>query len=150
MSSAQVRAVEKVLSANDVGETHSHQAGMHIPKVDSVLQFFPALNPKVKNPDTVMVVKDPLTGAHWNLRYVYYNGRLLNDGTRNEYRLTGITGMLRAMGARRGDTLKFTRSTSGEILVSLVPIDHEDAEPVLTTEPGVLPGGWRIVAVEEE
>ena len=40
--------VQKTLSPNDMGDTRSHQAGIHVPK--SLVHFFPALNESALNP----------------------------------------------------------------------------------------------------
>jgi hypothetical protein len=77
---------EKELTANDVGETGGHQAGMHIPKKQKELvEFLPGLDPKIKNPDTWLHCKDA-------------------DG--NEYRITHMTPYFRAVGARSGDNFR--------------------------------------------
>jgi len=55
-------AVEKILSANDSGETGGHQAGILVPKTGGVLEFFPSLKPRLKNPRAVIDVIDD-TGA---------------------------------------------------------------------------------------
>ena len=150
MSERDVRVVKKVLSANDVGETNAHQAGIVIPKNAEVLRFFPTLDSRVKNPRATVSVKDPLTGTYWSLEFIYYNGKVVGDGTRNEYRLTRMTGMFRELGAKRGDTLVFRKSTSGEVLVSLEPIDRSEVGSQTGSTSEVLRGGWRIVSVEEE
>lgn len=98
----------KLLSANDIGATGSHQAGICVPKADpDLLAFFPLLDPAQLNPDRWLLCEDE-TGTEWSLRYIYYNNRLHGRGTRNEYRITHLTKFLRRGGARAGDYLRFT------------------------------------------
>lgn len=99
----------KPLSANDIGATGSHQAGIHVPKSDrELLSFFPELDPGLLNPDAWIVCTDD-AGTEWNLRYIYYNNKIHTDnGTRNEYRLTHLTAFFRRANARAGDLLILT------------------------------------------
>lgn len=100
---------EKPLTANDTGETGGHQAGVHIPKSQTdLLNFLPYLDPGQKNPDAWLEMTDD-NGVTWRFRYIYYNNRLHDEGgTRNEYRITHMTGFFRAVGAVAGDTLILT------------------------------------------
>src|SRR5215469_7482404 len=45
-----VSQIRKTLSANDVGSTGAHQAGILIPKDPKILAFFPTLDASTKNP----------------------------------------------------------------------------------------------------
>jgi hypothetical protein len=94
--------LQKILTANDVGLTGSHQAGIHVPH--GLAWFFPALDQSRLNPDAWLeVVGD--TGEHqW--RWIYYNNGVVADGTRNEFRLTRTAAFLRDSGAREGDVLE--------------------------------------------
>lgn len=96
----------KTLSANDVGLTGGHQAGILVPKSEDLLGFFPYLDPALSNPDAWIICEDE-DGREWRLRYIYYNNRLHGTGTRNEYRLTHLTRYLRDAAARPGDSLVF-------------------------------------------
>lgn len=96
-------AVEKELSGNDTGETGGHQAGMLIPKSGEVFRFFPVLPQDIKNPRAVIDLVDE-TGKIWSFNYIYYNNRFFG-GTRNEYRLTGMTEFIRAFNLKTGDTI---------------------------------------------
>lgn len=102
----------KVLSANDIGATGGHQAGILVPKRNSaLLAFFPYLDAAVLNPDAWVEVEDE-EGRVWKLRYIYYNNILhVENGTRNEYRLTHLTQYLRKVGAMVGDSLVFTATS---------------------------------------
>jgi len=94
-------AIEKTLSANDTGETGGHQAGIHVPKDSRILAFFPALSPSIKNPRAVLDTLDE-TGHDWTFHFIYYNNRFFG-GTRNEYRLTGMTAFFREFNLKAGD-----------------------------------------------
>lgn len=98
----------KLLSANDVGTTGGHQAGILVPKSDAdLLAFFPFLDPARLNPDAWITAEDE-AGNVRELRYIYYNKRLHGEGTRNEYRITHLTRYLADSKARAGDLLRFT------------------------------------------
>ncbi|MBA4750776.1 MAG: restriction endonuclease [Sphingopyxis sp.] len=101
-----LQSYEKPLTANDTGETGGHQAGIHIPKSQTdLLALLPPLDPDVKNPDAWLEMADD-SGTVWRFRYIYYNNSLHDSGgTRDEYRITHMTGFFRALGARAGDTL---------------------------------------------
>jgi hypothetical protein len=135
----------KVLSANDVGATGSHQAGICVPKTDAdLLAFFPALDAKQLNPDAWLTCEDD-AGEEWRLRYIYYNNRLHGQGTRNEYRITHLTKYLKRNGARIGDLLRFESTGNPQrFRISLERAALSEAEPV--TAPGVIRlSGWRRV-----
>lgn len=95
--------VEKELSGNDTGETGGHQAGMLVPKGGQLLGFFPRLPAGIKNPRTVIDLMDE-TGKTWSFNFIYYNNKFFG-GTRNEYRLTGMTQFIRAFNLKTGDTI---------------------------------------------
>lgn len=135
----------KLLSANDVGLTGGHQAGILVPKgAPELLAFFPPLDPALPNPDAWISAQDG-EGNRWSLRYIYYNNRLHGTGTRNEYRITHLTKCLRGMDARPGDQLVFSSTLEpGHYFLRL-----ERAEP--REEDAPVPGGvirlsgWRRV-----
>ncbi|HCP80683.1 MAG TPA: restriction endonuclease [Octadecabacter sp.] len=104
------QAFRKILSANDTGQTKSHQAGMLIPKGDSEFRdFLGSLDPGVKNPRRAIVCLDD-DGEKLELQYIYYNNKLHDErGTRNEYRLTCLTAYLRQNGARAGDEVEISK-----------------------------------------
>jgi hypothetical protein len=104
--------LEKVLTANDVGSTGGHQAGIAVPKTKEAMGFFPRLDPNALNPRMLIRFGDRASGTPIDLTYVYYNGKLHGSSTRNEYRLTGMTRYLRDRGALEGDILSFVRSDS--------------------------------------
>ncbi|MBX9708389.1 MAG: hypothetical protein K2X61_10690 [Caulobacteraceae bacterium] len=136
------RTFSKLLSANDLGITGGHQAGILVPKGDpELLAFFPFLDPSVENPDAWIFATDE-HGEERRLRYVWYNRKRHGKGTRDEYRITYLTEYLRASGARPGDSLAF-RGTLGS---GLYAIEVVRAESGPAAEPGVIRlSGWRRV-----
>jgi Restriction endonuclease EcoRII, N-terminal len=132
-------AVEKELSGNDTGETGGHQAGMLIPKTGDILGFFPALTRETKNPRTVIDVVDE-TGKEWSFNFIYYNSKFYG-GTRNEYRLTGMTAFIRAFNLKTGDTIRLEKVTERQSRIRY----RRKNQPA---EGGVLKlgqGAWRVV-----
>ncbi len=106
------RTIFKLLTKNDLGLTGSHQAGLCVPKELANGDFFPKLDPAEFNPRMELLFWFRETPKYFN--YIYYNNKIFNYGTRNEYRLTKMTQFLREIGATVGDSLKFTY------------IEHED------------------------
>lgn len=104
----------KLLSANDAGETDTHQAGILVPKGNTeLLAFLGTLNPEVKNPRRILIFVDE-RGVRHEFNFIYYNNSLHDPrGTRNEYRLTGMTKYLRNAGARSGDELELSKDLDG-------------------------------------
>lgn len=136
--------VEKILSRNDVGATGGHQAGIAIPKNPELLAFFPTLDSAERNPRMPIDFVDLSTGAHFSFNYIYYNGKLSGASTRNEYRLTGMSGYLRKCGAEAGDSVIFTKDSSG-YSIEFQPATHSDFENKanqLTDNVIVLSGKW--------
>lgn len=97
--------IEKILSANDLAETGSHQAGILIPKKVQMIAYFPELPNNEKNPRCVISFMDE-SDIEWCFTYIYYNNKLFG-GTRDEYRLTGMTRYLRSCQAEPGDAVSF-------------------------------------------
>lgn len=138
--------VEKVLSANDTGETGAHQAGLLIPKDVLTLEFFPTLDPSVKNPRCVIDVRDS-AGEEWTFNFIYYNNKLFG-GTRNEYRLTCMTEFIRRYALKEGDSVIFRRVTD-----RLYEIDYRRKnEPVKLLADGQkvlrLSGNWMVIDID--
>ncbi len=98
--------IEKKLTQNDTdtGDKKTNQAGVLIPKQAGFLGFFPPLDPKTFNPRVVMDFVDD-AGKEWSFNFIYYNNKLFQKGTRNEYRLTGMTAFCREHSLKAGDTL---------------------------------------------
>ncbi len=125
-------AFTKTLSANDVGSTGAHQAGVHIPKGErDLLKFLPPLDPGVKNPDAWLTCVGE-DGIPHRFRFVYYNNRLHDEnGTRNEYRITYMTAWFREVGAKEGDVFEIARG-AGDAHYSVRVV-----RPIAATKPVV-------------
>ena len=109
-------AIEKTLSANDTGETGAHQAGICVPKVHNILSFFPKLDATLKNPREVLDMTDD-SGREWAFTFIYYNNRFFG-GTRNEYRLTGMTAFIREFNLKAGDKVIIKRDSPRHIRIT--------------------------------
>lgn len=104
------RAITKTLSLNDSGETGGHQAGICVPKGGEVLRFFPDLENEQKNPRVSLYFTDDC-GKEWKFNFIYYNNKFFDSkGTRNEYRLTGMTAFFRENGLKAGDEITLIHS----------------------------------------
>lgn len=103
------KSIAKVLSPNDTGSSGSHQAGILVPRKSDILSFFPELSSGTKNPRAQIPFVDSC-GTRWTFTFIYYNNKFFDpSGTRNEYRLTGMTRFLRECGAEPGDKIVFKR-----------------------------------------
>ena len=109
-NSPRPKAITKTLSLNDSGETGGHQAGICVPKGGEVLRFFPDLGNEEKNPRVSLYFTDP-SGKEWKFNFIYYNNKFFDEkGTRNEYRLTGMTAFFRENGLKAGDDIILTHN----------------------------------------
>ena len=133
--------VRKALSANDLGKTGSHQAGILVPKAKEMLAFFPHLDPGIKNPRAAVVLREAGDGARREFNFIYYNGKLFG-GTRNEYRLTCMTGFLRESGATIGDEIVISKDEDSGYLIEIVRSSGRSSAP--DQDVIVLSGGWKI------
>jgi hypothetical protein len=135
----------KRLSANDVGTTGGHQGGILIPKGEKeLLTMLPTLDPNVKNPDAWLECTDD-AGHSLRFRFVYYNNKLHDDGgTRNEYRITHMTGWFRDVGAKEGDEFEISHEAGADVYsIGVKPKEIFDSD----TDQGVRIrlAGWRRV-----
>ena len=130
MSESRGRDVEvwKKLTANDLGHTGSHQAGIHVPKQPEILRFFPMLDEESYNPECEIAVRLEPGGRCLAVRYIHYNGKLTRGGTRDEYRFTGTPEIFRTLDALPGDRLKFSYRPSGEMEISVHREDDDDGD----------------------
>jgi hypothetical protein len=138
-----VAQITKVLSANDIGETGGHQAGILVPKEREILSFFPHLNPKEKNPRVTLVFRETDGITRWDFNFIYYNNRFFG-GTRNEYRLTCMTKYLRARNARVGDIVTLSKDVEGRLSIELnrTGLPESAQDDVL-----ILSGGWKVIKI---
>lgn len=97
--------ISKILSPNDSGATATHQAGILIPKDEKILGFFPLLDSLSQNPRIRMNFCDENLKI-WEFNFIYYNNKFFG-GTRNEFRLTGMTSYLRSNNLCAGDEVFF-------------------------------------------
>lgn len=142
MDKPRVQAISKILSANDTGETKAHQAGILVPKNKEILSFFPDLGCEEKNPRTVLVFEDT-SGEFWSFNFIYYNGKLFG-GTRNEYRLTGMTAFIKRNNLKTGDKIFFHRLSDEKLLVK-----HQRMSEISASTSTVLKLGsnWKVVNI---
>ena len=134
-------AISKVLSPNDTGETGGHQAGILIPKTGSVLDFFPCIDRSYKNPRAQLRFIDP-AGEKWNFMFIYYNNRFFG-GTRNEYRLTGMTSFFKQHNLKAGDTITLQRLEDDQHL-----INYKRANSMSTSGDILrLGSSWRVINI---
>lgn len=100
----------KVLSKNDVGETHSHQSGIRIPyPIAKETGIFPQLSPELLNPRSEVVFYDE-EGTMYTFQYIWYNDELHNKDRKrghNEFRLTCVNVYLNKVKAKSGDEVWF-------------------------------------------
>jgi hypothetical protein len=145
------KSIAKQLSMNDSGETGGHQAGMLIPKREEILSFFPKLDSSQKNPRAAMYFTDK-SGKIWRMNFIYYNNRFFG-GTRNEYRLTGMTAYFRESNLKAEDEVILTRSNNQlsidykkkNILTIREVITDGQKKSIL-----VLGGGWKVIDYHKE
>lgn len=150
MEEKRVKAISKVLSANDTGETGGHQAGICVPKGSDVLLFFPDLGNASKNPRVTLVFEDDW-GQRWPLNFIYYNNKFHSpNGTRNEYRLTGLTRFFRENGLKAGDEIMLIHGADGENYIKFEKVGYGSSSSVLC-EGGIVKTkltineNWRVV-----
>lgn len=140
--------IAKVLGANDIGLTGGHQAGILIPKTGSVLSFFPVLDESIKNPRATVEVTALEAGlGSFKLALIHYNNKIVGSGTRNEYRLTGMTALLRSLRAEVGDVLVFQRTSEDHVDVRLARADRGAGEKI-PRESSESSSDWSIVEIE--
>jgi hypothetical protein len=134
--------ISKILSANDIGATGGHQAGILIPKDPRILGFFPSLDAKQYNPRCHLMFRDD-SRTRWEFAFIYYNNALFS-GTRNEYRLTRMTKYLRDAGLDVGDEVILTRDPTEGYSVKF----RRKNQPELTNGVLKLGSGWRIIQID--
>lgn len=138
--------ITKVLTANDSGETGGHQAGLHVPKAERMLSFFPALDPTKRNPRAHLQFEDQ-AGRHWEFAFIYYNNRRFG-GTRDEYRLTRMMPYLRESGLVAGDEVVMHRDGDRNYSISYRRPQKESAS--LNDEGATvlrLGAGWKVIGI---
>lgn len=133
---------EKKLTANDIGNTGGHQAGICVPRANKeLLSFFPFLDSKSVNPDTWLYCEDEL-GEIWRMRYIYYNGKMHNTSTRNEYRITCMTKFFMQWRAREGDTIVFTATAQKRHYKIKIEYTDSNIQKEASTPKLIVLRGW--------
>ncbi|WP_299648399.1 EcoRII N-terminal effector-binding domain-containing protein [uncultured Tateyamaria sp.] len=135
----------KSLSANDVGSTGGHQGGILIPKGEKeLLAILPQLRSDTKNPDAWIRCIDD-AGNAMKFRFVYYNNKLHDPGgTRNEYRITHMTGWFRDVGASEGDSFEISKAEHEPHYSIAIRQQSSETEPT-DENPRIRLTGWRRV-----
>lgn len=139
--------IEKVLSANDTGETGGHQAGLLIPKAALTLEFFPHLDSSTKNPRCVIDLRDP-AGDEWTFNFIYYNNKFFG-GTRNEYRLTCMTEFMRRYSLKEGDVVILKKALGRYYELSYRRKDEPIKENADGSKVLRLSGNWVVIDSDE-
>jgi hypothetical protein len=129
-------SLRKRLTANDIGTTGSHQAGMHIPK--TLVDYFPPLKEETLNPSVWLNVAAARTTYRW--RFVHYNNGVVRAGTRDEYRITFLRGFFRSEGTREGDIFELESDVDGNYQASILRQGQEGEVLVLRTS-----GPWTLI-----
>ena len=135
------KRIGKILSRNDTGETGGHQAGILVPKREEILSFFPPLNRSEKNPRCLLNFEDP-EGTEWSFSFIYYNNSFWG-GTRNEYRLTGMTEFIKHHGLRAGDSIMLARH-NGHYTIDYA---KQGAESPSSGGKLILGSSWKIIPI---
>ena len=139
-------SISKTLTANDTGETGTHQSGIAIPKQENILSFFPSLDKSRLNPRAEIQFMDE-SGKLWNFNFIYYNNRFWG-GTRNEYRLTRMTKYIQETGLLAGDDICFFKNTDNGYFLSYKrsnewnTSESESVANIITLAPN-----WKIINV---
>lgn len=140
----------KALSPNDLGLTGSHQAGVLLPRRSQIHSFLPRLDESISNPSIDVEWWSPQLNRPLSTRYTYYNSKSMGTGTRNEYRLTKITPLLRELDPSPGSNLIFVfmKTKLGRPRQS---VSHGlDIFPQVLIEPGeIIPHGDSQWTIEE-
>jgi len=135
-------AIGKTLSRNDTGESGGHQAGILVPKQEKILSYFPILTNSEKNPRVNLSFLDH-NDDEWFFTFIYYNNKYFG-GTRNEFRLTGMTKYFRLYDLVAGDELYLSKDESGQRYCSF---DKTDDRPYLENGVLKLSSTWKTVSI---
>lgn len=135
-----VKKISKLLSLNDTGESGAHQAGILVPKEQEILSFFPKLDKDTKNPREDLLFQDE-SGYQWKFTFIYYNNKFYG-GTRNEFRLTGMTRFFRENNLKAGDELFLSSEEKG-----VMSISYKKQTKVDVMDPIRLKGTWKVIKI---
>jgi hypothetical protein len=118
-----IESALKRLSDNDVGITNSHQAGFLIPKLFVREGLFEELTDQELNPRVRLKFRDLTDGTDIYLSYIYYNNKFF-EGTRHEYRLTGLTRWIKTHGLKSGDTIQISRINKYDYTIGIIKAER--------------------------
>lgn len=118
-----IESALKRLSDNDVGITNSHQAGFLIPKLFVREGLFEELTDQELNPRVRLKFRDLTDGTDIYLSYIYYNNKFF-EGTRHEYRLTGLTRWIKNHGLKSGDTIQISRINKYDYSIGIIKAER--------------------------
>jgi Restriction endonuclease EcoRII, N-terminal len=139
----------KALSANELGITNSHQAGLLVPKRIALLSYFPSLDRFAANPREPLNFYVPDLEIEITLNYIYYNNKDRGVGTRSEYRLTGTTKFFRQMQANPGQIIEFGYINRSQRAIMLWSHEDKDSQLEGSKQPFITTNGWKIVEQNE-
>ena len=129
----------KKLTTNDTN-SNIHQAGIFVSNENAVISFFPELDEKIMNPRAEILFLDD-EGNEWIFNYIHYNNKAFSDGTRDEYRITGMSLFLKDNHLSEGHFLFFWKELDVWRISSVKPDEINEAE---------LPSkGWKALYLEE-
>ena len=93
--------------------------------------FFPDLGNATKNPRVSLIFEDDW-GQRWTFNFIYYNNKFHSpNGTRNEYRLTGLTRFFRENGLKSGDEIMLIHGSDGEDYIKFEKTGQGSSSSVL-------------------
>jgi hypothetical protein len=118
-----IESALKRLSDNDVGSTNSHQAGFLIPKLFVKEGLFEKLPDDQLNPRLRLKFNDLTDNSEIYLSYIYYNNKFF-QGTRHEYRLTGLTRWIKNHGLKSGDTIQISRIAKYDYTIGIIKAER--------------------------
>jgi len=139
-----ITTLKKVLTANDLGRTGSHQVGIVVPKRFAMSTFFPLLPYDSVNPRRSLTFIDTETGANISTNFIYYNNKRRGK-TRDEFRMTGIAAFCRSKSADVGDSLIMRLLADGRrtLEVSKASSPRESPEDARSTV--ILSDSWVVI-----
>jgi len=118
-----IESALKRLSDNDVGSTNSHQAGFLVPKLFIKGGLFEKLSDEQLNPRLRLKFTDLTDNSEIYLSYIYYNNKFF-QGTRHEYRLTGLTRWIKNHGLQKGDTIQISRIAKYDYTIGIIKAER--------------------------
>ena len=100
-------------------------------------RFFSKIKWNNKTSRTVISFIDE-SGQIWKFNFVYYNNKFFG-GTRNEYRLTGMTDFIRVKNLKKGDVIVLSINDKGDYFMGV--------DKPRNTEKLIFSNKWKIVNI---